>query len=109
VKNAWEKLLDDESGLIEISFVPDHTDLVIRVYDNGSPIPESFLPNLFQAFQTEGKLDGTGLGLAISQRMVELHGGTIQVENCPEDQGVFFEIRLPGCVPTKGVAEKRVA
>ena len=109
VKNAWEKLLDDESGLIEISFVPDHTDLVIRVYDNGSPIPESVLPNLFQAFQTEGKLDGTGLGLAISQRMVELHGGTIQVENCPEDQGVFFEIRLPGCVPTKRVAEKRVA
>ena len=109
VKNAWEKLQDAEDGHIEIRFLPDGADLVIKVCDNGSPIPESVLSNLFQAFQTEGKLDGTGLGLAISQRMVELHGGTIRVENYPDGQGVFFEIRLPGCIPAKVAAVRRVA
>lgn len=106
VKNAWEKLRDDESGLIEIHFRPDNADLIIHVFDNGAPISETVLPNLFQAFQTEGKLDGTGLGLAISQRMVELHGGTIRVENVPDEKGVLFEIRLPDCIQT---AAQRVA
>jgi signal transduction histidine kinase len=93
VKNAWEKLQEEEAGEITIEIVARAPDLLIRVCDNGSPIPEQVLPVIFQSFQTEGKEKGTGLGLAISKKMIEAHGGSIRAENAKE--GVLFEMWLP--------------
>jgi signal transduction histidine kinase len=73
--------------------------LLIRVRDNGSPIPVQALPVIFHSFQTEGKEKGTGLGLAISKKMVEAHGGEIRAENL-EAGGVQFEIWLPNAYRT---------
>jgi nitrogen-specific signal transduction histidine kinase len=52
----------------------------ISVQDNGPGIPESMLQRLFTPFATS-KPHGTGLGLAISRRIVEAHGGRIEVKN----------------------------
>ena len=52
----------------------------IAVLDNGPGIPEAMLPRLFTPFATS-KPHGTGLGLAISRRIVEAHGGRIEVRN----------------------------
>ena len=52
----------------------------IAVRDNGPGIPESMLMRLFTPFATS-KAQGTGLGLAISRRIVEAHGGRIEVRN----------------------------
>jgi len=52
----------------------------IAVLDNGSGISESMLPRLFTPFATS-KAQGTGLGLAVSRRIVEAHGGRIEVRN----------------------------
>jgi two-component system nitrogen regulation sensor histidine kinase GlnL len=52
----------------------------IAVVDNGPGVPESMLPRLFTPFATS-KAHGTGLGLAISRRIVEAHGGRIEVRN----------------------------
>jgi two-component system nitrogen regulation sensor histidine kinase GlnL len=52
----------------------------IAVRDNGPGIPESMLTRLFTPFATS-KAQGTGLGLAISRRIVEAHGGRIEVRN----------------------------
>ncbi len=52
----------------------------IAVLDNGPGIPEAMLPRLFTPFATS-KAHGTGLGLAVSRRIVEAHGGRIEVKN----------------------------
>jgi two-component system, NtrC family, nitrogen regulation sensor histidine kinase GlnL len=52
----------------------------VSVVDNGRGIPEAMLPRLFTPFATS-KPHGTGLGLAISRRIVEAHGGRIEVKN----------------------------
>ncbi|HLA45183.1 MAG TPA: ATP-binding protein, partial [Aggregatilineales bacterium] len=54
---------------------------------------------LFQEFYqvdsgSTRKYEGTGLGLAISKRIVEMHGGKIEVESI-YGQGSSFHIRLP--------------
>jgi len=73
-----------------------HTRLVIE--DNGRGIPESSLDHLFDRFyrvpEYEGGTGGTGLGLAIAKRIVQVHGGTIDVESTL-GQGTRFIVRLP--------------
>ncbi len=52
----------------------------ISVQDDGPGIPEAMLARLFTPFSTS-KPHGTGLGLAISRRIVDAHGGRIEVRN----------------------------
>jgi two-component system nitrogen regulation sensor histidine kinase GlnL len=52
----------------------------VALLDNGPGIPEPMLARLFTPFATS-KAHGTGLGLAISRRIVEAHGGRIEVKN----------------------------
>jgi CheY-like chemotaxis protein len=72
----------------------------IRVSDTGAGIGPELLPALFQPFiqgkrtlaRTEG---GIGLGLALVKGIVELHGGTVQVESGGLNEGSAFIVRLP--------------
>ncbi len=52
----------------------------VSVKDNGPGIPEAMLPRLFTPFATS-KPHGTGLGLAISRRIIDAHGGRMEVRN----------------------------
>jgi two-component system nitrogen regulation sensor histidine kinase GlnL len=52
----------------------------VSIQDNGAGIAEPMLARLFTPFATS-KPSGTGLGLAISRRIVEAHGGRIEVKN----------------------------
>ncbi len=52
----------------------------IAVLDNGIGVPDAMLNRLFTPFATS-KPHGTGLGLAISRRIVEAHGGRMEVRN----------------------------
>ena len=98
VKNAWEKL-EEEKGRILVEFIPDEqSGITIAVTDNGFPIPDSILSNLFRPFHTEGKAKGTGLGLTICKKIIEAHGGRITAENLPQKAGVRFSFNLPDCV-----------
>ena len=65
----------------------------MAILDNGPGIPESMLGRLFTPFATS-KAQGTGLGLAISRRIVEAHGGRIEVRNRPGG-GVEAALFLP--------------
>lgn len=65
----------------------------IQIHDTGDGIPPDLLPRLFEPFAT-AKERGTGLGLAISRRILEEHGGTIEVHP-HQSRGTTFEILLP--------------
>jgi len=72
---------------------------VLEVVDSGRGIPEELLPQLFQPFTKAGRRgtageESTGLGLVIVRRIVEGHGGTIQVRS-QEGKGSTFTVRLP--------------
>jgi PAS domain S-box-containing protein len=112
LKQALINLLDNavkftpEGGEVklEVSLVPNQNspsfqDVSFAVTDNGIGIPPKDQPRLFQAFvQLDSSLTrqyaGTGLGLALVKRIVDLHGGSVEVESEPQ-VGSCFTLRLP--------------
>ncbi|MCA9918181.1 MAG: response regulator [Anaerolineales bacterium] len=71
----------------------DHVQIIVQ--DNGKGMSQAELAHIFEPFYTTkdpGK--GTGLGLATSHRIIEQHGGEINVVSAP-DEGTTFIIRLP--------------
>jgi len=67
--------------------------VVIRVSDNGPGIPESVRDKVFQPFFSS-KEEGTGLGLSIATRIIEEHGGRLELDSKP-NEGATFIIILP--------------
>jgi signal transduction histidine kinase len=67
--------------------------VVIRVSDTGPGIPESVQDKVFQPFFST-KEEGTGLGLSIASRIIEEHGGRLELESIKQ-QGATFNITLP--------------
>lgn len=65
----------------------------VCVRDDGPGIPEERMSEIFKPFYTT-KNHGTGLGLPISRKIVEAHGGQIQVESRP-GEGAAFYVWLP--------------
>lgn len=70
----------------------------VRVADTGRGVPLDVQDKLFVPFFTT-KEHGTGLGLAISQRIVQRHGGEIELQSEP-GAGAVFSVRLP--IPDDG-------
>ena len=69
------------------------TDVWVRVQDNGPGIPDDVRDRLFSPFYTS-KPNGTGLGLAICRKVVDAHGGNIEVNSEP-DSGAEFLLIFP--------------
>jgi polar amino acid transport system substrate-binding protein len=65
----------------------------LRVRDNGPGIAPEMLSRIFSPFYTS-KDSGTGLGLAISKKLVDAHGGSIEVESTP-GRGTEFLLTFP--------------
>lgn len=77
--------------LVELSL--EGTFAAIAVSDTGRGIPPEHLPNIFRPFYTT-KGNGTGLGLSLARRIVEEHGGRIDVASAP-GEGTRFVVSLP--------------
>jgi signal transduction histidine kinase len=101
VTNAIDAAGDrDSGGRVDVatSYLPTEHLLRISVADNGHGIPCDHMEHLFNPFFSTKKGRGTGLGLAVSQKIIQEHGGRIDVENSPE-QGCRFRLDLPAVVP----------
>jgi signal transduction histidine kinase len=65
----------------------------LRVRDNGPGFDEETQRKMFRPFFTS-KANGTGLGLAITRKLVDAHGGSIEVRSAP-GQGAEFTVTFP--------------
>ena len=88
IKNSLESI--KENGVIKFHTENNPKEIIIKIEDSGSGIPEEYLPEIFDPLVTL-KNRGTGLGLASCKNIVNVHGGTITAENNP----TTFTITLP--------------
>jgi signal transduction histidine kinase len=83
----------DKPGVIRVSLKHDDGAVFITVADEGKGIPPETLPNIFRPFFTT-KGHGTGLGLSLARRIVDSHGGHIDVTSVV-GKGTQFLVELP--------------
>jgi signal transduction histidine kinase len=74
--------------------------VVIDVIDTGCGIPAEALPRVFDPFYST-RPRGSGLGLPMTRRIIEAHGGTIELDSEP-GKGTRFLIRLPASAAGPG-------
>lgn len=86
-------------GRVKIAVRQDSQDLCCTVVDNGIGIPQDRLAEIFTPFHqldssVTRRYGGVGLGLALVNKIMEAHGGKIDVQSV-EGKGTKFEFRLP--------------
>lgn len=98
-----------QGGVITLSVRREGSEAVIVVQDSGIGIEQEMLSKIFEPFlqikhglSAEG---GIGVGLAVTKKLVELHGGTIEVESAGIGKGSEFTVRLPLPAPGAFVQE----
>lgn len=93
VMNAIQAMPD--GGTLSVSLRADPVSQTVRmtVDDTGPGVPEEHLAKIFVPYFTTKKI-GIGLGLALTRRIIEEHGGRIDVSNRPEG-GSRFVLALP--------------
>jgi len=90
----------DPGGSIELTASKESGDVVVSIKDTGIGIDAERLESVFEMFsQVETALSrsrgGLGIGLSLTQRLVELHGGTVQARSAGLGRGSEFVVRLP--------------
>jgi two-component system, sensor histidine kinase and response regulator len=89
----------DRGGRVQVRARRDHDRVSIAVMDTGVGIATRDLSRLYRSFEqptlpSGDRPGGTGLGLALTKRLVEMHGGTIDVES-ELGVGTTFTVRIP--------------
>ena len=88
-------------------------DIVITVEDNGMGIPVHMLSKIFEMFtQVDRSLEqstgGLGIGLSLVQRLVELHGGSVQAFSEGQGRGSTFVVRLPTAMSVAEIRQDNI-
>jgi CheY-like chemotaxis protein len=106
LEQVLDNLLDNAvkytppGGQIDVGVGVDGRDAILRVRDTGAGVTPELLPRMFDLFEQgpqeiERDRGGLGLGLTIVQRLVELHGGTVQATSAGLGAGTEVVVRLP--------------
>lgn len=95
LNNALDAVQSDVGAVtLSTSYDDELSKVRIAVTDNGEGIDEDRIKRLFQPFNSTKGLKGTGLGLVVTRKIVQEHGGIVQVESDP-DEGSTFTMLLP--------------
>ena len=94
----------DPGGHVEFAVSVQGGELVARVRDNGIGIAAEMREAIFDMFaQADPSLErsatGLGVGLSLARKLVELHGGTVEVQSAGPGTGAEFVARIPVSVP----------
>jgi PAS domain S-box-containing protein len=87
-------------GRIELAATGATTEVALTVSDSGIGIPADKLDRVFEMFaqiNESGEYGHTGLGIGLTlvKRLVEMHGGSIEVHSAGRNLGTTFQVRLP--------------
>jgi signal transduction histidine kinase len=95
VNNAIDAV-ESDSGTVHITCTEDIKGWVrVNVADNGCGMPQDVLDNMFEPYYTtKGKNKGTGLGTVITRKIMQEHGGRIEVSSAP-GMGTTIALILP--------------
>jgi len=90
----------EEGGRVRLTARAEAPDVVIVVRDEGVGIDAELLPHVFDLFtqadrSLERRQGGLGIGLTLVRRLVEMHGGRVEVASEGAGRGSEFTIRLP--------------
>ncbi len=85
-------------GALQVRMRREHQLAVVEVIDEGEGIPPEVLPRIFELYFTT-KPKGSGIGLAMTYRILQLHGGAMDVRSNVDasspERGTVFTFRLP--------------
>lgn len=95
IRNAADSM--PQGGALGLKTGRDGDLVYLTISDSGSGIPPDVLEQIFDPFFTT-KPDGTGLGLAVSKKIIDDHGGRIEVQS-QAGKGTTFRILLPPNFP----------
>ena len=92
-------------GKMRVTIRREHPFAVVKVADEGEGIPPELLPRIFELYFTT-KAKGSGIGLAMTYRILQMHGGAMDVQSnavagSPE-RGTTFTLRLPIATGSEG-------
>jgi two-component system nitrogen regulation sensor histidine kinase NtrY len=116
IKNASEAITGtprgkDERGRIRVRAAREGSDIVIDVIDNGPGLPKENRNRLLEPYVTTRE-KGTGLGLAIVGKILEDHGGKIELFDAPEvasgGTGAWVRLRFAAAASGEGAADNDV-
>jgi signal transduction histidine kinase len=92
----------DQTTPVTVEVRSESQEIVLKVHNDGPPIPQSELPTIFDPFSRGAKQDTAavnesrhlGIGLFVARQMVEAHSGKISVTSTVQG-GTTFVVRLP--------------
>jgi len=94
--NAMQAMPD--GGTVRVTVRRDQRAGMVEIADNGVGIPESLLPRIFDLYFTT-KPRGSGIGLAMTYRILQLHGGSLEVrsnaDTASPNRGTTFTLQIP--------------
>jgi len=100
-----------EGGLLKVVVQREGDFAVLRVEDEGGGIAPDLMPRIFELYFTT-KPKGSGIGLAMTYRIVQMHGGAMEVRSEAATEGktgTVFTMRLPAVFSRSLEARRRVA
>lgn len=102
--NSLDAMGDRRDGVIALTWEREYRGVRLHLEDNGKGIPRKVIKRIYEPFFSHGKVKGTGLGMATVKKIIEEHGGTIEVTS-EEGVGTQATFTIPDQNNQHGLGE----